>query len=177
MINKKVKDLFFHEDDYLQIEIISKRNFFEQNRNISELSYKYVEQGFTDINRRKSKKIITSTLSINVKDLQDILESRALVEFKNIYTGHSSSSILKKNIIAYGFEDYAILFDYQGNFVQNIWMDFTPKLKIPFPSYANLTKTLNAIGVKYDMILIDWNEEKIVDLKSNKKIIDYLNSL
>ena len=177
MFNKKEKDLFYHEDDYLQVEIISKSNVFEQSKVLSDINYDFSEYGFSNIGFRKAKKKPTSSLNINVNELRGHLKKYSLIEFSKIYSGYSSNSTPKENIISYGFEDYAILFDFENEIVQNIWVVFSPKLKMPFPSYSNLSKALYLIGDIYDMILVDWNEEKMINLNSKEDIDNYLNEL
>lgn len=177
MFNKKEKDLFYHEDDYLQVEIISKSNIFEQRKTLSDINYDFSEYGFSNIGFRTAKKKPTSSLNINVNEFKEYLKKYSLIQFNKIYSGYSSNSTPKENIISYGFEDYAILFDFKNKIVQNIWIVFSPKLKMPFPSYSNLSKALYLIGDIYDMILVDWNEEKIINLNSKKDIENYLNEL
>jgi len=177
MFNKKEKDLFYHEDDYLQVEIISKSNVFEQSKTLSDINYDFSEYGFSNIGFRKAKKKPTSSLNINVNEFKEYLKKYSLIKFNKTYSGYSSNSAPKENTISYGFEDYAILFDYKKEVVQNIWIVFSPKLKMPFPSYSNLSKALYLIGNKYDMILVDWNEERMINLKSKKDIENYLNEL
>ena len=48
---------------------------------------------------------------------------------------------------------------------------------MPFPTYSNLSNALYLIGCKYNLILVDWNEEKIVDLNSKENIMSYLKEL
>ncbi|WP_340067360.1 hypothetical protein [Ascidiimonas aurantiaca] len=171
------EDLFFHEDDYLQVEIIPIDNLFDQSKNLSNLKYDFEEHGFTNISSRGAKKNPTSSKKIYSSHLTEILERSAITGFNKVYTGYGSNSILKNGIKAYGYKDYAILFDSLNGIVQNIWLVFSPKLEMPLSSYSNLSNTLFEIGSKYNMILIDWNEEIIVDLGSHKKTLDYLNSL
>jgi len=181
MSNSKFKifdELFFHEDDYLQIEIIPKDNFFQKSKNISETEYNYSEHGFTDIIFRESNKVPTLSLEITKKNLVSILKKHALAKFDKIYSGYgSTTNILQKRTQAFGYEDYAILFDYDKSIVKNIWLIFDPDLHLPFHNYRNLTKVLIDIGKIWNLILIDWNEDVIVDLKSKEKITHYLNSL
>ena len=177
MPKKKIKDLFYHEDDYLQIEIIPNSNLFQQNKVLTDINTEPSEYGFTNISFRNAKNNPTSHLNINVNKLKEYLKKHSLVEFREVYSGYGSNSIYQRNTISYGFEDYAILFNFEKETVQNIWMVFNPKLKMPFPSYSNLSKTLFLIGYEYDMILIDWNDEKIINLKNKKDIEYYLNEL
>ena len=177
MSNKEEKELFYHEDDYLQVEIISKSNLFERSKELTNINYDFTEYGFSSISLRGEKKRPTSYLNINATELDECLKEYSLVKFNKVYTGYSSNSIPKKNTTAYGFEDYAILFDFEKEVVQNIWVVFSPKLKMPFHSYSNLSKALFSIGNKYEMILVDWNEEKIINLYSIIEIENYLNEL
>ena len=177
MPTKEEKELFYHEDDYLQVEIISKGNLFEKSKELTNINYDFTEYGFSNISFRREKKKPTSSLNINVNELDECLKKHSLVKFNKVYTGYSSNSISRKNTTSYGFEDYAILFDFEKEVVQNIWVVFSPKLKMPFPSYSNLSKALFSIGNKYEMILVDWNEEKIINLNSIQNIQTYLNEL
>ncbi|BFM45281.1 hypothetical protein CFS9_39220 [Flavobacterium sp. CFS9] len=174
MLKNKHENLFYHEDDYLQVEIISKSNIFEQQKSLDDLEYNFSEYGFSNINFRHKKKIPTSSLKIKPNELKAHLKEYSLIEFNNVYHGYSSNPILKKNTISFGFEDYAILFDFEKETVKNIWMVFNPKLKLPFHSYSNLLNALFLLGNKYDMILIDWNEEKIVNLSHKQEMQSYL---
>ncbi len=175
---KTIDDLFFHEDDYLQVEIIPKGNFFHKSRNISKSEFELNELGISNASFRESHKIPTQEIGISKDYLVSTLEEYALVKFKNIFSGYGSkTNILRKDIISYGYEDYAILFDYNQNIVQNIWLVFNPKLKHPLYGYVNLTKVLLSLGEKFDLMLVDWNEDVIINLNLEEKIIIYLNSI
>jgi len=94
---KPFGELFFHEDYYLQVEIIPKENFFQKSKNILETEYNYNEFGFTNIISRESNKAPTLSLGINKDHLTFILVKYALVKFEKIYSGYgSTTNILKK---------------------------------------------------------------------------------
>lgn len=177
MLKNREEDFFYHEDDYLQVEILSKSNLFEQSRVLNNINYDFSEYGFLNIGFRDKKKRPTSSLKIKPNELKEYLKEYSLVKFNKVYSGYSSNSILKKNTISFGFEDYAILFNFEKEIVENIWMVFSPKLKLPFPSYSNLSNALFLIGDRYDMILIDWNEEKIINLNNKQDIENYFKGL
>lgn len=175
---KTIDELFFHEDDYLQVEIIPKENFFQKSKNLNETKYNFSQLGITNISSRESAKMPTVNLEIAKDHMIFIIEKYALVKFNKIYSGYgSSTNVIQKKTIAYGFEDYAILFNHNNMIVENIWLLFSPKLKMPFHNYGNITKTLTSIGKLWNFILIDWNEEVIVDLKTEERIIHYLKSI
>lgn len=177
MLKNREEDFFYHEDDYLQVEILSKSNLFEQSRVLNNINYDFSEYGFSNSYVRDIKKKPTSTLNINTNELIKYLKKDSLIQFNRVYSGYGSNSTLKKNTLSFGYEDFAILFNFEKEIVQNIWIVFSPKLKIPFPSYSNISNALLSIGNKYDMILIDWNEEKIINLNNKQYIENYFKEL
>ena len=105
MFNNKEKELFYHEDDYLQVEIIPKNNLFERNKVLFDMNYESLEYGFSNIGARNIKNKPTSFLEINLDELKKDLKLYSSIEFNKTYSGYSSNSTLKKNIASYGFED------------------------------------------------------------------------
>lgn len=173
----KKKELYFHEDDFLQVEIIPSKAIFEKTRNIEDLSYIKNEDGFPIISERGSRKYLTKNILIRSSDLSTYLEDNAIVKYDKLYSGYGSN---KKRIFkarAFGYEDYAIVFKYQRKIVTDIWIVYDSELKTLSETYNRFEKTLNQIGEKWNLFLIDWNEEVIIDLNKIKDIKNYINLL
>lgn len=169
-------ETFYHEDFYRQIEIIPAENYFRAQRDLQ--AYNSEEQddqfGFTQMRERNEHKIETEQLNINIEILKNDLSPYVIEYFSKIRTGYSSTETVKLNTIALGFERLAIYFEYNNkDIIKHIWVWQSPDL--PNSSKCdNLVTALLVLGIRYNLILIDWIEELIVRLSSKKNIQKYL---
>jgi len=166
---------FYHEDDYLQIEILPCENsaiLEDESDRVDAFSKENFDgQGLTDMYVRNSaNKVELSQRAINISDLEIILSSMGMDRTEKVVTGYGQSyRISHNNCIAYGKEYHVIYFDFEGEIVQHIWIT-QPWLM----NQERLIDCLYNLGLKWDLLLQDWNLLETIDLKNKKAIIDYL---
>ncbi|KXX71304.1 hypothetical protein [Flammeovirga sp. SJP92] len=175
-VNKSniTKSIFYHEDDYLQVEIVPNENFKELISQAENIKYfegsNYTEDGYKDIIVRDEKEYLLKQREIDPKNLDIIFSKLSLDRSEEISTGIIPGEFICKDTIGYG-EDYnGIFFNYKTDYVTNIWVVGTPDVE-----KVNLIQVLNEIGVKWNLLLMDWNTLELIDLKSIEHIEKYLS--
>jgi hypothetical protein len=170
---------YFHEDDYNQIEIIPSENIFATGATIESLnnSHEYYpsHEGFNKLFHRKGALLPLKSLNIDIEGIKITLAEHALKYYGKVETGYSSTKRTKDNCFAYGYENFIIFVDYHKHIVNNIWITYSPTIiqEDTFP--YKLIHTLLSISDKWNVILIDWNEEIIVSLHNKAQVEEYFN--
>jgi hypothetical protein len=174
-------EIFIHEDDYCQIELLPKDNFLLIHEEIKEIENSLGKQnssyGFSNITSRNKVKIPLTSLNINRIDFENILKEEATAIFTKVKTGYSSHEEIMKQTIAYGYENYSIFFSWESNYLLRIWITqtFISETLNVYPIL--LSNTLKLIGTKWPLLLIDWNNFIICDVKREADLDNYLNLL
>lgn len=175
MITKNTLQL--HEDSYRQVELIPKENFFNLNTRIDKLEEKRKDNfGFYDIDVRTEISFSTSNLAITSKSILELLMTNALALFESISIGHGNNYPKKLNSKAFGYERLSLCVEFKNEILENIWLD-SHSVKIDFLEPYNLHKTLHSIGNKFNLCLVDWNEECVINLNNEAIIKDYLSDV
>ncbi len=160
---QNLSTMFLLEDDYLMIEIMSSNNLEFAKELIEEIE-------------SKTKQIKTEELNISKNELSDLLKNAKLNEYENIsYLWNGKLEIRKDNKIkAFGNLESAIFFDGKTDKVEHIWLSSHNWEDV---NKTNILNGLNAIGNKYNMILVDTYpiQNKIVNLKNKEEIQNYLD--
>lgn len=170
--------VFFHEDDYCQIEIIPEENFFVESKKIEEGKIKLEENGFLEIFARKPYLIKTVTRHIDIDSFENDAKQFAFKKFETINTGYSQTTISKSDTVAFGFENYVLFANYTSQqIVENIWVSYFPSIIAENVYPERLEMSLHLLGKKWGLILIDWNEELVVRLSSLPLIREYLKMI
>lgn len=173
-----MRNIFFHEDDYCQIEILPKENYnycIAQCSNIEDFANNHMDAdgcGYTDIYIRNNNQIPLSTLNLSKDYLKKCMEN-ILPKFDRVETGYSSYRIEAKNTCAYGFnENITVFFDYDENdIIQNIWLtlDIYEKNDI-----TNTEKLLHKLSETSELLLVDWGWSEAYLLTETEPIVQYL---
>ena len=105
-----VNSIFFHEDNYCQIELLPienplmKRSEADLTKDYSEKNL--TEDGFISVTSISQTTYPINTLNITLKQFQIILNETCLFFYDKVYTGYSTQRIVKKNTHGFGFENY-----------------------------------------------------------------------
>jgi hypothetical protein len=168
----------FWEDDYCQIEIVPVENkefIKRQIGQIADLSARSRDgHGFTEIFMRG--KLPTKTIS---KELRvDYLEA-TLLNFKFLkanYIRFDAREILNceaGDTKAFGFSNFTIFFDTEGEFVKNIWIQHFG-LIVSAQQFDMIQAALCILGEECELILIDWNSSELFELADRVQVQKYL---
>lgn len=162
--------IFYHEDDFCQIEIVPKENLSDllgQAENIADFS---TENGYSDIYVREENKVSLKSREIDKKELEKLLAELGTEKHTEVITGYGSDYRVKsENTIGFGKEYSAVYFDFENDKVNNIWTTNLFGL-----NNDKVVDVLSTIGEKWNLVLMDWNRSELVDLSKKEMIKKYL---
>jgi hypothetical protein len=166
--------LFFHEDDYCQVEISPKENlsFFEQQcLNIYDTVKESPDGGFTGIYVREEPVIKLADKKISCDQLEGIIKEMGLEKAGTVLTGYGTNYREKfAETTGYGLNYSAIYFDYTDGIVGHIWLTNFFRL-----DKEKLSTCLHQLGRTWDLVLFDWNQRVAVNLSDEGAVKKYLN--
>lgn len=173
--------IYFHEDEYCQKEIVplqnllSKRNDTDVTREHSEDAF--TDNGFTTMSVIEETKYPLGNLKISITEFENILKEHALFYFRQVYTGYSTYQTLKPDTLAFGFENYALFYQFNSGIITKAWIVYSV-FSDTLNSYPErLQSTLLKLGLVYDLVLVDWNELLTVILKNKTSVTDYVTDV
>ncbi|MEH1009491.1 hypothetical protein VDP25_17265 [Winogradskyella sp. ECml5-4] len=162
--------IFYHEDDFCQIEIVPKENLsdlLKQADNIADFS---TENGYSDIYVREENKVSLKSREIDKTELEKLLAELGTEKHTEVITGYGSDYRVKsENTIGFGKEYSAVYFDFENDKVKNIWTTNLFGL-----NNDKVVDVLSRIGKKWNLVLMDWNRSELVDLSNKEMIKKYL---
>jgi len=134
------------------------------------------EFGYTDVFIRKENPVSTITKEIRVDYLRSTIVSFQLPELLRMrYEGGEEKPIRGLKTHAFGFSCFTLFFDTKDEFVNNIWAKIN--LITSVKEFDIILNSLYYLGEENDLILIDWNDDSIVNLKDKTQIKNYLGSV
>ncbi|GAA4976335.1 hypothetical protein [Algibacter aquimarinus] len=162
--------IFYHEDDFCQIEIVPKENLpdlLKQADNIADFS---TENGYSDIYVREENKVSLKNRQIDKTELEKLLTELGTEKHTEVITGYGSEYRVKsENTIGFGKEYSAVYFDFENEKVKNIWITNLFGL-----NNDKVIDVLSKIGEKWNLVLMDWNSSELIDLSNKEMINKYL---
>ncbi|MBC3846416.1 hypothetical protein H8K90_08495 [Winogradskyella echinorum] len=162
--------IFYHEDDFCQIEIVPKENLSELIKQADNISDFTSENGYSDIYVREENKVSLKTKNISKSELESLLAKLGTEKHTEIITGYGSDyRIRSENTIGFGKDYSAVYFDFENDIVRNIWITNLDGL-----NHKNVINAFSEIGEKWDLIMMDWNSSELIDLSNKKMIEKYL---
>ncbi|HZV71840.1 MAG TPA: hypothetical protein VFG10_19975 [Saprospiraceae bacterium] len=169
--------IFYHEDDFCQIEILPGDNFINlkvESQIIRTLAKENFDgTGFTDIHVRDDKsRTNLNQLQIKPEDVDNIFKLLGTDRISNVITGYGQTyRIPHENCIAFGKDYNAIYYDFKDNIVQHIWLTNPKNI-----NRTELIECLYELGNNWNLLLQDWNRTISVDLRNKQEINNYLQS-
>lgn len=167
--------IFYHEDDYLQIEIIVNEYIEKVDSEANKIKTFSEEQfdgiGFKDLYiRTDENKIELSDRKILITDFENILISLNFEKINYVLTGYGNSyKSLHKNCFAFLKSGTNIFYEYKNNIIENIWLDINHS-----EIAKNLINFFLQIGLEWNLSLQDWNQSITIDLQKKEEIENYL---
>ena len=171
---------YFHDDFYRQIELYPLENskyFTQENKQIEAFKKEHSDENG----------LATAVYSIEGNEILEIIEKQilrseveilllnlGLNKIENVYSGYHPNNYRCENLIAFNFENSKIFIEYQNEIIKHIYLNefrFQENEVIK----AKLLEILFEIGVKFDLIMNDWNLAETINLKDKKEIEKYLN--
>lgn len=169
------KSIYFHEDDYGQIEILPAENkefCMSQAGLIEEFAEEHrVGAGFTDMYVRQENPLSLKEKKLAKADLERALQPY-LPYYDTVYTGYSSYRELCQSTHAFALNDnIAVFYSVEDNIVDDLWLAMTPMTK----EEADVAqKVLEAIGDLGELIIADWSQGVVESLQDREAVTGYL---
>ena len=166
--------IYFHEDDYCQIEILPVENFgfcLQQAGLIDEFAEEHRSGGgYTDIFVRDA-----NPASIYCKRIPaGIFESafEGIPKFDEVFSGYSSYREKCERTSAFGYDaNVAVFYEEKDGFIGNIWLALDIYEENDVSIACNILALLSNLG---DYIIVDWGWGFIEKLGNTEKIRSYL---
>jgi hypothetical protein len=168
------------EDDFCQIEILHRDNLTFLSKQL-QIAQAFGEEhqtatGFTDIMAREENPVLTIDIELRADFLEQNLLSLKLPKYLKIQIDDGPILISDNSKTkAYGFRNFIIFFETEGEFVKNIWV--TAKQIISKTELYTIIQALYNLGEGTFLILVDWNSNELVDLSDMRQIRRYLNNI
>ncbi|WP_294275954.1 hypothetical protein [uncultured Chryseobacterium sp.] len=154
--------IYIHEDFYKLIQVLPNNENFD-----------IPESGIVEISDfQKFKNLSIDSKRINFNDIRKIIEKYNPYAHEKVYMGYSTSYKIKENTIAYLFDGVAVFFENDTLCtIENIWLA-TVAIASEIEA-INLFSFFNYIGKVYDLILVDYETDYIVNLDNMEAIKKY----
>tara|TARA_R110002124_G_scaffold210794_1_gene377231 strand:+ start:1142 stop:1729 length:588 start_codon:yes stop_codon:yes gene_type:complete len=167
----------FHEDDFCRVEMRPKENLDELTEDLVQVDGIHKnhssEFGYSKIHVIQEGKVKTVDRQIKVEDLERIVQQTRFKKFDRITTGFGSQVYDSQHSIGYGVKGCALLFEVNRNYVDHIWFDYYPTAD-KTENLDEIFEYIFEISKKWNLILVDWNQEVIVDSQNRQTLINYL---
>ncbi|HEY4195669.1 MAG TPA: hypothetical protein VGM63_09035, partial [Mucilaginibacter sp.] len=111
--------VFFHEDNFCQIELLPIQNILIKRNELDStqehFDNNHTDEGFIHILSRSQTRYPLSDLKIDCENFKSLLKKDSLFYFDEVYTGYSTQKLFKENIHGFGFENYILYYEFQNN--------------------------------------------------------------
>jgi hypothetical protein len=176
---KPQRTIYFHEDDYCQIEILPLSNWdycVNEIKKIDEFSEAHkAEIGWTDIYLRKEEPESLMNFSITVSDFKESVE-KTLAPYSKVTTGYSSHVETCKHTLAWGLGDreFAIFANFTPqNLISVLWLDICV---LKEANIAPVMETFRNLPKNNELMIADWNWSQVANIGDETNLRNYLVS-
>ncbi|WP_196890194.1 hypothetical protein [Aureivirga sp. CE67] len=158
---EEVSEMFFWEDNYLMIELIPRKN---------------LENGKLIYDKNYNISYVVEDLNISLNEIEELFKELKIEKYQQVryYGGGETCVSRTKDVIAYGSLESALFFGTTQEKVKNIWLDSYNWDEI---EQTKLLEAIHVLGQNFELILLDWTSETIVDLKNKEDLENYINEL
>ena len=168
--------IYFHEDDYCQLEILPAENHTFCSRQMGQIN-EFAEAhrsgaGYTDMFVREDNPVSLREKKIPVIELEEALTG-ILPKYHEVYTGYSSYREKCAHTGAFGKGQNVVLFyDEKESLVNNIWLTLDIKWEGDISAALDMFSAMSSLG---DFIITDWGWNFVEELKSVDELEQYLH--
>ncbi len=182
----------YYESSYLTWEIVSKSNLKFLQQTVDHLkhleendinTWKYADTSDYYFNKRPiggKRPFPTTSLNITADEATSILLRHGLVQdSKRKFVNDPGMEDYRDEMqesVSFSNQSYAVFYTSENGIVKHIWLDSEDYISVPEDRKA-ISALLHYLGEKYELILIDWYREYIIDLSDKEKIIQILNDI
>jgi len=168
--------IFFHEDDFCQIEILPVENFafcLQQVERITEFADAHrVGDGYSDVYMLNDVPFSLHSKKMSATILQSALDN-VLPEFEEVFYADSEPNRRKCNHTrAFGHDQNAVLFyDHEDDIIKHIWLALDVKKRVDIAVSNVIFDVLSKTG---EFLVADWGWEFILTINNSAAIDSYL---
>ncbi len=171
-----ITSIYFHEDDYCQIELVPRENegfLIAQGSEIQRSAEKNFDgYGYKGIHVRSEEPVPLSTKGIALEHMADMLRVRGFRRIDQVFTGYGSHRELAKNTVAFKLDPYEIYVDHKDCILNHVWLYLhwgaSPESK------QQLIDAFDQIGQNWHLLLAHWPWSLVVDLTDRSAIENYV---
>lgn len=167
----------YHEDDFCRVEMRPRESLDELKKDlvqIDEINKNHSSDfGFSKIHVIQEGKVKTADRQIAIQDLEKIIQKTGFKKFDRITTGYGSQVYASEHTIGYGKQGCALLMEVNQGHVDHIWFDYYPTAD-KTENIDKIFQYISEISVKWNLILVDWNQEIVVDSENEHTLMKYL---
>lgn len=174
------KGIYFHEDDYCQIEILPAQNESFCRRQmglIQGVAQAHAAEGgagFTELYVREENPISLEDQVLDRKALEAAL-SPLVPWHELVYTGYSSYREVCANTHAFAVnEQVALFYSLKESIVSNIWLLLNPYTASERLLASRMLEALSGLG---ELLLVDWSWGTALSLRDKAGIDAYLQEM
>jgi hypothetical protein len=174
------REIYFHEDDYCQQELLPREALAFVEREIKksdEFAAAHVAPGgigWTDLYIRQDPPMTVSALRMTREDF-DAAISPYLPSFDRVYTGYSTYRERCKKAAAWGTsQQNAIFVDWDDEgIIKNVWTQF---FESDGKSISAASKSIAALGMLHSLIYVDWAWSFVCEIFNEEAFASRLRS-
>lgn len=167
----------YHEDNFCRVEMRPWENLDELREDLTEI--RNIQEnhslggGFTKVHIIKDARVKTLSRKIKIEELEELIKKTGFKKYDCITTGYGSQVYDSNFSIGYGNEYCALLFERNQEMVDHIWFNYYPQ-RDNNPVLDPIVDYITEISNRWDLILVDWNLEVLVDSKNKGSLLNYL---
>lgn len=167
----------YHEDDFCRVEMRPRENLEELKRDLIQIDdinkINSSDFGYSKVHLIQEGKVKTVDRQIRIDDLEKIIQKTGFKKFEKITTGYGSQVFDSEYSTGYGIKGCALLFEVNQHCIDYIWFRYYPNSE----QTKNIDKIfdyISEISKKWNLILVDWNQEVEVDSQNEQTLMKYL---
>ena len=171
------KAIYFHEDDYCQIEILPLSLWdycIDEIKKIDEFAEVHkAEIGWTDIYLRKDNPKSLAEVSISLDEFKASVE-KTLTAYSKVSTGYSTYTEDCENCFAWGIieRDFTIFANVTiENLISVIWLEFG---LINENNFSVVSDTFNNLPKSNELMIADWKWSQVANIGDKESLQNYL---
>lgn len=164
------------EDDYGQIELVPRENLGYLRLKLDAVAIfakeNQTDQGFTQSFERGDHPVSLLTHQINAELFRSALISFGLPELQKFrFEGGDIKYFAEGKTRAFGYPSFSLFFETEQDLVSKIWLSFS---WMDNGVSEMVAYYLQCLGEHIDLLMVDWNQLELVELKDQAQITGYL---
>ncbi len=171
-----ITSIYFHEDDYCQIELVPRENegfLIAQGAEIQRSAEKNFDgYGYKGIHVRSEEPVSLSTKGIAVEQMAEVLTAQGFLRIDTVFTGYSTHRERAKDTVAFKLDPFVVYVDSKDGILAHAWLELN--WGASSESQMRFIDALDLIGRNWQLLLSHWPGSLVVDLTDRVAIENYV---